>query len=236
MQIAVARLSAPLWVPATVALMRFGFGWRIDGLAATRARFREVWDDGRTPLLICANHLTLVDSAVVAWALASPWWYLRHFSALAWNVPERRNFASSRLQRVLVYLMKCVPIERGSDRKQVAESLDRLVWLLARGEAVLIFPEGGRSRSGRIELDNQTYGVGRLAAEVPGCKVLCVYARGASQDTWSALPARGERFHVAVDVVEPASPHSGLRRSIDVSQQIVRRLAEMEKDHFDGRQ
>jgi 1-acyl-sn-glycerol-3-phosphate acyltransferase len=236
LQRAAARLTSPLWVPATVALMRFGFGWRIEGLAAARARFREIHGDGRRPMLICANHLTLVDSAVIAWALASPWWYLRHFAALAWNVPERRNFASSRLQRVLVYLMKCVPIERGSDRKQVAAALDRLAYLLSRGEAVLIFPEGGRSRTGRIELASQTYGVGRLAAEAPGCRVLCVYLRGEGQETWSGMPARGERFHVAVDVVEPSSPHRGLRRSIDLSRQILERLAAMERSYFDGRQ
>ena len=62
----------------------------------------------------------MVDSAIIAWALGSPGWYLRHFSALPWNVPERRNFAASPSQRVLVYLMKCVPITRGGDRAEVA--------------------------------------------------------------------------------------------------------------------
>src|SRR5215218_5002592 len=154
--------------------MRFGMGWRIFGLAEARRRYREIWGDGRSPVLICANHLTLVDSAVIAWALGSPWWFVRHFRSLPWNVPERRNFATSYLQRVLVYLMKCVPITRGSDRKEIAAVLDRLVHLMSLGEAVLIFPEGGRSRSGRIDVDNATYGPGRIATELPGCKVVCV--------------------------------------------------------------
>ncbi|MEW6273199.1 MAG: lysophospholipid acyltransferase family protein [Thermodesulfobacteriota bacterium] len=231
-----ARATAPLWLPAAVALMRFGFRWRVEELAATRARFREIWGEGRRPVLICANHLTLLDSAVIAWALGSPWWYLRRFAALAWNVPERRNFASSRLQRVLVYLMKCVPIERGSDRREVAATLDRLSYLLSRGEAVLIFPEGGRSRTGRIEREGgATYGAGRLVAATPGCRVVCVYLRGERQRTWSALPARGERFHVRLDVLEPASSHRGLRRSLDLSRQVLDRLADMERSHLDAR-
>jgi 1-acyl-sn-glycerol-3-phosphate acyltransferase len=229
-------------VPLTVAVMRLWYGWRVDGMAEARRRYRELQSgggprgDGRVPVVVCANHLTLIDSAVIAWALGSPWWYLRRFATLPWNVPERRNFASSRLQRVLVYLMKCVPITRGSDRRQVAAVLDRLVLLLRRGETVLIFPEGGRSRTGRIDLENQTYGVGRLVAEVPGCKVACVYLRGARQSTWSAMPARGERFHVEVECIEPRSAHRGLRGSIDVSRQILARLEEMEGRYFDGRQ
>lgn len=222
-------------MPATVALMRFGLGWRIAGAAAARRRYREIRGDGETPVLVCANHLTLIDSAVIAWALGSPWWLLRNFAALPWNVPERRNFAASRVQRVLVYLMKCVPITRGSDRKEIAAVLDRLKLLLQRGEAVLIFPEGGRSRTGRIELDDATYGPGRLVAELPGCKVVCVYLRGRSQRTYGDLPARGEQFDVAVSGIEPRSAHAGLRGSVEISRQILAELVRLEQAHFAGR-
>jgi 1-acyl-sn-glycerol-3-phosphate acyltransferase len=236
LQLAVARATALLWVPLTVAVMRFGFGWRIVGMAEARRRYREIRGDGSAPVLVCANHLTLVDSAVIAWALGSPWWFVRNFAALPWNVPERRNFAASLVQRVLVYLMKCVPITRGSDRKEIAAVLDRLVFLMRRGEAVLIFPEGGRSRSGRIELDNPTYGAGRLATELPGCRVACVYLRGEGQTSYGDLPARGERFHVQVGSVQPRTERGGLRGSVEVSRQILDELLELEGRFFDGRQ
>ena len=236
LQLWVARATAVLWVPLTVALMRFGFRWRIVGITEARRRYREVWGDGSAPVLVCANHLTLVDSAVIAWALGSPWWWLRHFSSLPWNVPERKNFAASLVQRVLVYLMKCVPITRGSDRKAVAAVLDRLVHLMAHGEAVLIFPEGGRSRTGRIDLDNPTYGPGRIATELPGCRVVCVYLRGEGQTTYGDLPARGERFHVRVSSIVPRTERSGLRGSVEVSRQILSELVDLERSHFDGRQ
>lgn len=231
-QLDIARVTSWLWLPLAVALMRFGLGWRVVGADEARRQYRAIRGDGRTPVLLCANHLTLVDSAIIAWALGSPWWFLRHFAALPWNVPERRNFAASRVQRVLVYLMKCVPITRGSDRREIAAALDRLLFLLDRGESVLIFPEGGRSRTGRIERDAATYGAGRLVNVLPGCKVVCVYLRGQSQDSWSELPARGERFEVRVSVLEPRTSQRGLRGSVETSRRILDELVRLEAEHF----
>src|SRR6266851_1725254 len=101
--------------------MRFGLGWRIEGMAAARREYRSLWGAGDGPLLVCANHLTMIDSALIAWALGSP------------------------ASRLLIYLMKCVPVTRGGDRGEVAGVLGRLVYLRDRREAVLVFPEGGRS-------------------------------------------------------------------------------------------
>jgi len=235
-QRAVGRLLSPVWVPATVALMRFGLGWRIEGMAAARREYRTLWHAGAGPLLVCANHLTMIDSALVAWALGSPGWFLAHYAALPWNVPERRNFAGSLASGILVYLMKCVPVTRGGDRGEVAGVLARLVHLLGRREAVLVFPEGGRSRSGRVDVENATYGVGRVIGDLPDCRVLCVYLRGEQQDGFGGLPARGERFHVRLAVLRPTSEQKGMRRARDLAQQIVRTLAQLERSHFDDRE
>jgi len=234
-QRAIGRLLSLLWVPAMVALMRFGLGWRIEGKAAARREYRSLWGDGHGPLLVCANHLTMIDSALVAWALGSPPWFLTHYAALPWNVPERRNFAGSLASRILVYLMKCVPVTRGGARGEVAGVLGRLVHLLGRGEAVLVFPEGGRSRSGRVDVENATYGVGRVIGDLPECRVLCVYLRGEHQDGFSDLPARGERFHVRLAALRPTSEQKGMRRARDLSQQVVRTLAQLEQSHFQAR-
>jgi 1-acyl-sn-glycerol-3-phosphate acyltransferase len=216
--------------------MRFGLRWRIEGMAGARQRYRSLRRAGDGPLLVCANHLTLIDSALVAWALGSPGWFLVNYAALPWNVPERRNFTGSLVSRVLVYLMKCVPVTRGGDRREVAGVLARLVYLLERGEVVLVFPEGGRSRSGRVEVENATYGVGRMISDLGRCRVLCVYVRGEHQDGFSDLPPRDERFHVRLACVQPTSEQGGMRRARDLSQQIVRTLADLERSHFDARQ
>jgi 1-acyl-sn-glycerol-3-phosphate acyltransferase len=234
-QRAVGRLLSPVWVPATVALMRFGLGWRIADAARARREYRHVWRLHEGPLLVCANHLTLIDSAIIAWALGSWTWFLAHYASLPWNVPERRNFSSSLGSRVLVYLMRCVPVERGGDRNEVAGVLARLEYLLRRGEAVLLFPEGGRSRTGRVDVENVTYGVGRVIAALPGCRVLCVYLRGEHQDEFSDLPARGERFHVRLTALQPTSAMSGMRAQRDLSQQVVHTLADLEREYFQER-
>ena len=225
----IGRLLAVVWVPVVVALMRFGFGWRVLESIEIRRRYREIRAESDAPLLICANHLTMLDSAVIAWALGSPWWYLRSYSSLPWNMPERRNFGNSVARRALVYLMKCVPVVRGADRQEVARVLSRVRHLLGRGEVVLIFPEGGRARSGRVEVENAAHGVGRLVGDLPGWRVLCIYARGEGQATMTDLPARGERFVVRMSLLEPTSARRGLRRSLDLSQQIVGELVRLER-------
>ena len=230
-QRAVGAVLAPVWFPAVVGAMRFGLRWRIENAAALRRDYAML-RRSPGPLVVCANHLTLVDSAVIAWALASPAWFLTHYASLPWNVPERANFASSLVSRVLVYVMKCVPVVRGGDRRDIGRVLTRLSWLVSRGEVVLMFPEGGRSRSGRVEEDSAAYGVGRLIASVPGCRVLCVYLRGRHQDAPGDLAVRGERFVVRSELLEPRSPHHGMRGARDVSQQIVAKLRRLEAEHF----
>jgi len=205
-------------------------------VTAARRRYRSLRRAGGGPLLVCANHLTLIDSALVAWALGSPGWFVAHYAALPWNVPERRNFTRSFASRVLVYVMKCVPVTRGGDREEVAAVLDRLVYLIERGEVVLVFPEGGRSRSGRVEIDNATYGVGRMIGGIDRCQVLCVYLRGEHQTGFGDVPPRGERFHVRVSCMKPTSRLQGMRRARDLSRQVVGTLAELERSHFDARQ
>ncbi len=231
----VGWILAPLWLPLCVGLMKFGFRWRLEGMEETRRVFARLRQDSTSPILVCGNHLTMLDSAIIAWALAGPAHYLRDYASLPWNTPERDNFASTWWKRVAVYLIKCVPIERGGDRRAVGAVLNKLVWLMKRGEVALVFPEGGRSRTGRVDTEAVTYGVGRIVKALPGCRVVCVYLRGESQESWSALPRRGDRFRIQAEAFEPKTDQKGMRGSLDINRQILTRLAEMEQRHFDGR-
>jgi len=231
----ISRLLSPVWVPAAIAVLKLGFGYRLEDIERHRREFRRIRSETSGPLLICPNHLTMIDSAIVAWALGSPGWYLRNFSAIPWNLPERRNFAYSPFSELLSYVMKCLPISRGGERGEVADTLNRFIHLLAGGDVGLVFPEGGRSRSGRVDIDSAAPGVGRIVTALAGCRVLCVYLRGTRQHAFGRVPARGERFRLRLAVIEPRTRATGLRGSRDVAQQIVGELARMEKDYFDGR-
>jgi len=231
----VGRILAPVWIPLCVGIMRFGFRWRIEGLPEARRAFAEVRRHPEIPVLICANHLTMLDSAVIAWALAPAWTQITNYASLPWNTPARETFASSWGKRWLTWIMKCLPVDRGGDRRAVGDVLKRVMYLTDRGDVALIFPEGGRSRSGRVNTEAVTYGVGRVVKTLPGCQVVCVYLRGMTQKSWSARPSFGETFRVFVECFEPKTDNAGLRGSVDISGQILRRLAAMEKRQFDGR-
>jgi hypothetical protein len=224
----VDRLLSPFIALSTALTLRFGFGFRIEAGEEIRRRYRQIADEPG-PILICANHLTMIDSFLIGWALGHPLYYVRRFSRLPWNVPERSIFASNLPLRLFAYVFKCIPVVRGGRRVEVAKSLARVVHTLRRGETTLLFPEGGRSRSGRVELENAAPGVGRIFRAVPGCRVLCVYLRGRRQTSFSAVPARRDRFQVAMRLMEPKTEDTGLRASREVARQITATLIEMEQ-------
>ncbi len=231
----VGRLLAPLWVPFAVALMRFGFGWRVRDAGRHRAEYARLLAQDRRPLLIAANHLTMVDSCIIAWGLGSTLGHVLRYRGLPWNAPLQARVESSWLWRALAYVMKCVPVPRGGERQAVAGVLERLRRLMRSGEVVLLFPEAGRSRTGRVDTESVAQGVGRLVHELGDCRVLCVYLRGDAQETYSTVPARGDTFSMALRVVEPRSELRGVRASRDLALQVLDQLVQMEREHFEAR-
>src|SRR5690606_37039046 len=97
---------------------------------------------------------------------------------------------------------------------------------------VSIFPEGGRSRTGRVDTENFAYGVGQLLLAVPEARVLCVYLRGRKQTGHSDWPQRGDEYAVDLEVFRPATVEQGLRGARDLATQVVQKLAEMERRHL----
>ena len=165
-------------------------------------------------LIIAANHQTYIDPFWISVPIKRPTRYLAWSDAFRWPV----------VGRCLVWFGAWPLALEGSDPGAIRRSLQ---WL-RDGGAVVIFPEGGRSRSGRVDLDAAAYGVGRVVKAVPGCLVLCVYLRGAGQASWSDFPRRGERFRVEVALHEPKTDTAGLRGSREIARGILARLAEME--------
>jgi hypothetical protein len=233
-QRAVAFILCPLTTLAAGALLRLKLGLRFESTATLRRTYHDLRRETKAPLLLCANHLTMIDSALIAYALGPPLWYVANFSSLPWNIPDATNFARTRIQQALSYIYKCVPIERGGSREDVANTLNRFTYLLHRGEVGLIFPEGGRSRSGRVEVENAAYGVGRIVKNLPGCRVLCVYLRGERQEGYTSLPRRGDRLQARLACIEPKTDHAGLRGSRDIARQILSQIADLEREHFDA--
>jgi 1-acyl-sn-glycerol-3-phosphate acyltransferase len=235
LQRVVSMITAPVWLVFTVLAIRFYFRYRIADIGAVRAQYRQIRAHSDSPLLVCANHLTLVDSFLVAWALGSGCYLFRHPDELPWNTPESTNFGKTWLSRILIFVTKCIPITRGGAREDIGVVLERVKYLLTNGETALLFPEAGRSRSGRVEEAAAAWGVGRVVGAVPGCRVLCVYLRGRQQTTWSDFPVKGDILDVSLACIEPKSDAKGVRRSRDLARQITGQLVRMEGDYFDDR-
>ncbi len=215
--------------PCSVFVMRILRKNRIEGVEEARKIYREALASGR-PTLICCNHLTMVDSAYLHWALAPLWEYLLHFQRFSWNVAAIEHLNNNIWLKPIVFLGKTVPIDRGGDEKHRKTVLNKIRWLVSRGEVCTLFPEGTRSRSGRIDPSTVTYGIGQILKDLDRPQVLCAYLRGARQDQMSAVPHYADTLLLKVEVLEPTTVEVGLRATRDLSRQVIARLKAME-DH-----
>jgi len=219
---------------ALEAWMRAARRYRIPDLRRVRREFEAQMAGEPGPWLVCANHLTLIDSLVIQWAMAPGWRLIGRRDRFAWNLPDRRNMSRTWWLRVLGYIGKCVPVLRQGPPGEARRTLDKVAYLLSAGQTVVIFPEGGRSRIGRVDPDRVTYGVGRMLQEVPSTRVLCVYARGVGQKAHSDYPRPGERFFIRVARLAPETTMAGMRGARELATQIMTRLSEMEAAYIEA--
>ena len=212
------------------------FGYRIRDLKKIRRECGLLFSNHKGPWIICANHLTNIDSVILAYAIAPMHRYMMHFRLLPWNLPERANFQRNILSSITCYVAKCVPVSRGGEREEMKRVLEKCIYILDHKQNLLVFPEGGRSRTGRVDAQNVSYGVGRFVSSSKDCKILCIYMRGDGQETYSDMPRFGERFSIAVDVLNPDKTGlSGLRAQRHYAEQIIKHLAQMEEKYFAAR-
>ncbi len=213
-------------------------GYRFRDLKAFRQRCLDHFSQHGGGWLICANHLTLVDSVFLGFAMLPNWRYILHYPVAALEPP--RAVATSTaipVETAVCYLTKCIPVTRGGDREEMRLTLETCHHLLREGHAILVFPEGGRSRTGRIDVENYSYGVGRFVKNLDRIKIMCIYFRGDGQATWSSIPKPGDTFTMAVEVFEPQRlEYNGLKAQRDYAGQIIRQLSSMEERYFESRE
>ena len=217
-----------------VFLMRWVRGYRVATLREVRREFGRIVADGR-PLLVCANHLTFIDSALMIWAFGSNWRYFFRFREFSWNLPASDFFKKRWHFRLVAYLCKCIFIHRDGTKAHKDGVLAQCHWLLRRGEIVSIFPEGRRSRIGHFDREHITYGVGKLLAANPGCRALCVYLRSDTQETYSDYPPKGSLLRLQMRLVTPRSSATGRAAYADLAGQVADTIVELERKHFSER-
>lgn len=204
---------------------------RFLNLEAMRDRYREITRD-KKPTLVCANHLTMFDSIYMHYALNNIPGYFFNFRLFSWNVPAVEKFKTTLFLKLFTYLGKCIPIDRTGSAAHKQKVVSQLKYLLSNGETVTIFPEGGRSRTGYVDVENVTYGSGEILMTVPGCQVACIYIRGMTQKTFTPLPPKGDDIYFSIEVIHPETNQTGMRGARDISLQIINKLKEMEDEFF----
>jgi hypothetical protein len=213
--------------PGSVFAMRVVRNNTVSGVPEARRLYREALATGR-PTVVCSNHLTMVDSGFLHWSLAPLTEYLLHYDRFSWNVAAVEHFERNPFLRAIVFLSKTVPIDRSGDEAHRKAVVEQLRWLVSHGQVVTLFPEGRRSRSGRIDPSTVTYGIGQILKDLDRPQVLCAYLRGRRQREMSGVPAWGDTLDLSLELLEPTTQDTGLRAVRDLSRQVIGKLKAME--------
>lgn len=180
--------------PLALGLARFYFGLELQGTDHVPAS---------GPVVITPNHQSFADPPLVTIPVRRPVYYM------AWS----RLFAIPGFGW-LIRRLRAFPVELDARDSRATRAAIRL---LRAGEAVMIFPEGGRTLDGRV--GNFKLGAFRLAASL-GVPVLPVSIAGA-HEAWPpgyALPRPG-RVTITYHALEYPDPGLEVREA-------ARRLAE----------
>jgi 1-acyl-sn-glycerol-3-phosphate acyltransferase len=228
----IGRISILILAPLYFLASRIFF-YRVRDLREIRRRCAAEFAKHKGGWIICSNHLTMIDSFILSYAIFSLGQHIISYKKLPWNLPERNNYKDNIILMILCYLSKCIPINRGGSREKMKESLEKCIYLLKSGETIMIFPEGKRSRTGRVDKEGFSYGVGRFVKSLDNCKIMCMYLRGDKQESYSVIPAWGEKFSIEIEIFTPQPVQgSELRVQREYATQIIERLAKMEENYF----
>jgi 1-acyl-sn-glycerol-3-phosphate acyltransferase len=127
------------------------------------------------PVIFAANHRSFLDPFVIGTLIRRPMYYV-----------AKRELFAPRWQGWLLNALGAFPVDRGASDEEMMETARTI---LARGDCVLIFPEGTRVRPG--PLGRPKRGVGRLALET-GAPVVPVAVIGteAVRCGWRVRPRK----------------------------------------------
>ena len=220
------------WVIAGVKLR----GYRIKDRKKWRKFYKELTDKEQPPLVICPNHLTLVDSIVLIHAFGNHCWYGFNFRRHPWNLVAK-EYSKNLIFNCVCYLAKCLYLDRQSEKTSSYPTLNSAINLLRLGEIVLVFPEGKRSKTGRFDDTKLAYGVGKMIAEVGECRVLCTYLRAPEQGEHpKSFPQMDTNFEILTELVTYRAQDMGENPVAKITEDIANRIKKLEAIYFASHQ
>jgi 1-acyl-sn-glycerol-3-phosphate acyltransferase len=158
----------------------------------------------RGPLLLASNHRSFIDPFVIGTLVRRPVYYM-----------AKRELFERRWLAWLLNGLGAFPVDRGAGD---GAAMDTARAILARGDCVVVFPEGTRVRPG--PLGKPRRGVGRLALET-GVPVMPVAVIG-TEDVrrgWRIRP-RKVRIRVGAPLCFPTTGRSSPALAASVTERI----------------
>jgi 1-acyl-sn-glycerol-3-phosphate acyltransferase len=168
----------------------------------------------RGGVLLAANHVSAYDPPVVGSVIPRPAYFL-----------AKKELFDNPIKNLIMSLARCIPVDRADIGRG---TLKRINDLLQRGQAVLMFPEGTRSRSG--EINSAKDGVGMIAAhnkvDVVPVHVAGLYkVRGSIFRRPRIFISFGEAVPVASLLAETQQPRREIYRAITAA--VFERIREL---------
>ena len=168
----------------------------------------------RGPVILASNHLSFIDSIIIP--LVVP----RHVTFIAKAEYYTGRGLKGRLSRWFFTTMGQVPVQR-DDPRAGQRSLDAALEVLKRGGAFGIYPEGTRSRDGKLHQGRTGVAWLALAGSAP---VVPVAVRGTDkvQPVGKRLPRpyRGVQVHFGAPI-DPSRQITAGARPAQVRRQIT---------------
>jgi len=115
----------------------------------------------RGGVLLAANHISAYDPPAVGCVIPRPAYFM-----------AKKELFDNPLKNLIMNIARCIPIDRGDVGRA---TIKRIGELLKQGQAILLFPEGTRSRNGELLAGKE--GVGMIAVH-NNVDVVPVYVAG----------------------------------------------------------
>ena len=160
------------------------------------------------PLLLASNHRSFLDPFVIGTLIRRPVYYM-----------AKRELFEKRWQAWALNALGAFPVDRGAGD---AEAMDTARAILARGDCVVVFPEGTRVRRG--PLGDPHRGIGRLALQ-SGAPVAPVAVFGTEEVRrgWRIRP-RKVRLRVGAPMIFPKHEETAPELAAAVTERVWARV------------
>jgi 1-acyl-sn-glycerol-3-phosphate acyltransferase len=194
-----ARTREPDWVYAFIRVVSYPYCRLVFRLRAQQLEL--VPPDG--PVILAPNHFSAMDH-----------WFVGILLSRRVRFMAKSQLFRGRLLEFILAHAGAFPVRRGH---QDEEAITTALTILARGGVLVIYPEGGRSRSGQIG-HSARHGIGRLALE-SGAPVVPVAVYGSDRArNWRRLqfPAVRVRYGTPMRFgLEPGAPRERQQQAAD---------------------